>query len=231
MLISDSHVAALVEKQRMNPLPLARIGYMLSVLGFFFGGGILAIMAGSQTHESFLNRLAARASKRREALQPHLYRCDNNGVMVLVTAEAYNAAVAVYQRKVDNGQIQRSGMLVLHVVPEVMLFCDDGHFYPCRLDEVRTGNYAALRSLTEGCRVEDRWDIFVPYSSSVMGNKEWQQKTFRVMKFEEARDKIAVIHDRLAWRAQSRRRENIGTVLIIATAIMLLAVVVLKIFR
>ena len=106
-----------------------------------------------------------RAEAERRARMPRLYRCENNGVIAVVRADDHEMAR------------QTPGQGSLLIVQNTMVFCADGHLYPVNINDRRTSNLEDYRRLTTGCIVEDRWNIFVPFSSFVWG-KEWQYQRF-----------------------------------------------------
>lgn len=157
--------------------------------------GCAAVLALSFAHwsQTFFGWLARRFTA--EVPVPVLYRCDNNGVAVLITADQREQA---FKRMVAAG-----GNIML--VPDAMVFTADDHFYPMRLDVIRTGNWVDMRNLIEGCTVKSD-SIHVNFSSFNMVDKEYQWANFCPPKLDDAirwveREKTRLA--RAAWLRQN----------------------------
>ncbi len=194
-----------------------RTGHLLygweavELIGFMFVGMLLTAFAA----QGVLWKVKSIHRREFDAMTPVLYQSENNGVTALVTREQYEAARAEYARQCKaSGQHYSDGMVTLQVVPNAMVFCSDGHAYPININRNRTGNYADMQTLTAGCRVETR-SLFVPFSSFVMGSKEWQFATFRPLSFGAARRLIEETKAVLQNEVRNRRA-GIRTMVILA---------------
>ncbi len=181
-----------IEKSRMNPS--FNLWYMAGLLFYIIGAFVVMIQSAGYTEDRVRFKLNQWLHKQAEALMPVLYECQNNGVSVLITTE---------QREQALRRMRTAGGNIM-LVPDAMVFTADDHFYPIRLDSIRTGNWADMKCLVEGCAVKSD-SIHVNYSSFNMVDKTYQCANFRPPKFAEAKRWVELEKAQLARMSWLRR--------------------------
>jgi hypothetical protein len=123
---------------------------------------------------------------KRIAKLPFLYECENNGVIGLVRACDYDAAVNEYWAKNPR---RNDGMWIMYVVPNTMIFVNDTHRFKEAIAH-RTGNMEDYKILADNCRIENRL-FFVPFSTFVY-NMEWQKKQYPTVDLNMMRELVPI---------------------------------------
>ncbi|MCX6731507.1 MAG: hypothetical protein NTX55_00780 [Candidatus Parcubacteria bacterium] len=125
---------------------------------------------------------------------PRVCIAENNGLTAVVLKSDLEAAIAEFWAAVRRGERMHPGMMtILHVVPRRTILFSSPKSWTFNIRRpFLTGTIDEMNTLLWECRVEHRYDIFVPHSSGVWG-ESYQQENFPRVSLEDA---YQLIHGR-----------------------------------